>query len=118
MPNIFNGQISDTNGRKLEAVNVIITGPNIPPNTSTKSNKNGEWSISLTQNVNDKDITITFSKKGLETKVVKGPAPTAIIPGYIDPDKGGSLNLQSLFASGKYKVTSIAGKEKDILDQE
>ena len=118
MPNQFNGQVFDSNGNKLSGVKVTITGPTIPPNTSTITDINGNWLITIKTNVDPKDITVAFSKSGLETTSITNPQQTAILPGYIDPEKGGVLDLAGDYPSGKWKVTSLSQEIQDIIDKE
>ena len=87
-------------------------------NESTTTDKDGNWSISLKEDVNPKDVTILFSKSGYKSKQVTNPGPTEFFEKLIDPKEGGSLELQSLFGSGKWKVESLSGEDKDVLDHE
>lgn len=119
MPNQFKGQVIDkVSGKKLEGVKVTISGPNIPPNTSALTDKEGNWFISLINDVNSTDIKLFFTKSGLQSKIINGPIPTAELEGYIDPEKGGTLDLQGLYESGRWKITSLQPESKSILDQE
>ena len=118
MPNKFTGKLTDTNGRYIDGATVILTVSKQNISKQTKTDKNGKWTIDLEKEVSEKDIEILFTKSGLESKKIKGPAPTAKIEGYIDPLLGGSLKLQKLFESGKYLVTSLGGDNKAVLDQE
>jgi hypothetical protein len=101
MPNQFNGQVFDSNGNKLEKVKVTITGIGIPSNQTTETDTQGKWLITLRVDVKSEDVTVTFSKSGLETTSIKNPQPTAILPGYIDPIKGGTLDLAGQYDPGK-----------------
>jgi hypothetical protein len=87
-------------------------------NESTTTDNDGNWSISLKEDVNPKDVTILFSKSGYKSKQVTNPEPTEFFEELIDPKTGGSLKLQSLFGSGKWKVESLSGEDKDVLDHE
>jgi hypothetical protein len=118
MPNRFEGQVLDTNGQKLKDVKVTITGPGIVSNNSTATDENGKWIILLAVSLDPKDITVTFSKSGLEAKQVTNPQPTEILNGYIDPVKGGTLDLQGLYESGTYLVDSLSNESKEVINQE
>jgi hypothetical protein len=119
MPNQFKGQVLDTPaGNKLEGVKVTITGTGVEKNTSTVTDVNGNWLITLKSDVDPKNITVTFSKPGLETTSVKNPQKTAELPGYIDPIKGGILDLAGDYPSGKYKVTSLSKESQDVINKE
>lgn len=119
MPNQFKGQVFDSNGNKLSGVKVSITGPStIPPNTSTTTDVNGNWLITLKVDIDPKDISVTFSKPGLETTSIKNPQQTSVLPGYIDPVKGGTLDLAGDYPSGKYKIISLPQETQDIINKE
>jgi hypothetical protein len=118
MPNQFNGQVFDSNGKKLSGVKVTITSPTIPSGTSTTTDINGNWLITIKTNIDSKDVTVTFSKSGLETTSVTNPQQTAILPGYIDPEKGGTLDLAGDYPSGKWKITSLPQEMQDIINKE
>ena len=119
MPNQFKGQVLDTPaGNKLEGVKVTITGTGVEKNTSTVTDANGDWLITLKSDVDPKNITVTFSKPGLETTSVKNPQKTAELPGYIDPIKGGILDLAGDYPSGLYKVTSLSKESQEVIDKE
>lgn len=118
MPNQFNGQVFDSNGNKLEKVKITITGPGSPPNQSTETDVNGNWLITLKVDIDPKNITVTFSKPGLETTSIINPQQTAILPGYIDPIKGGTLDLTGDYPSGKWKITSLPQEIQDIINKE
>jgi len=118
MPNQFNGQVFDSNGKKLSGVKVTVTSPTIPSGTSTTTDANGNWLITIKTDIDSKDVTVTFSKSGLETTSLINPQQTAILPGYIDPEKGGILDLAGDYPSGKYKVTSLSQEIQDIINKE
>ena len=118
MPNQFKGQVFDSNGNKLSGVKVTITGTEVPPNQSTTTDVNGNWLITLKVDIDPKDVNVTFSKPGLETTSIKNPQQTATLPGYIDPEKGGTLDLAGDYPSGKYKVTSLSQEIQDIINKE
>jgi len=118
MPNRFEGQVLDTNGQKLKDVKVTITGPGIISNNSITTDENGRWTISLAVSLDPKDVTVRFSKSGLEAKQVTNPQPTEILNGYIDPVKGGTLDLQGLYKSGTYLVDSLSNESKEVINQE
>ena len=119
MPNQFNGQVLDTPaGNKLEGVKVTITGLGIPSSTFTTTDSEGRWLLTIPVDLDPKDVTITFSKPGLETTSVKNPQKTAELPGYIDPVKGGTLDLKGLYESGTYLVDSLSNESKEIIKQE
>ncbi len=116
--NQFKGHVLDDNGIGVGGVVVTITGNNVPPNSSTTTDDNGNWLITLYNEVNSKDITILFSKPGFETRTITNPQQTAELSGYVDPDIGGTLDLAGLYDSGKWKISSLQQSTKDILDQE
>lgn len=118
MPNKFSGRLTDTIGNPISDVKVTITGTGIPNGTSTTTNKNGTWSISIKNDIDNKDVTVIFSKKGLETKQIKNPNATAQINAYIDPILGGTLDLAEFYPSGKWKVTSLSSENQEIVKQE
>lgn len=118
MPNQFNGQVFDSNGNKLEKVKVTITGTGIPSSQTTETDSQGKWLITLRADVKSEDVTVTFSKSGLETTFIKNPQPTAVLPGYIDPIKGGTLDLAGQYDPGKWKISSLPTEEQLVLDQE
>jgi hypothetical protein len=118
MPNQFKGQVVNSQGNKLEGVKITITGTEVPANTTTLTDTNGNWLITIKTDTDPKDITITFSKPGLETTSIKNPQQTATLPGYIDPEKGGILDLAGDYPSGKYKITSLPQEIQDIINKE
>ena len=118
MPNKFEGQVQDNFDRKLKDVKVTLTGTGIPSGTFTKTDENGKWVILLKQSVESKDVTVTFTKSGMESKQVTNPQPTEILNGFIDPEKGGTLDLKGLYESGTYLVSSLSNESKEILNQE
>jgi len=119
MPNQFNGQVFDTPaGNKLEGVKVTISGNGIPSGKFTTTDSEGKWLITIPVDLDPKDITVTFSKSGLETTSITNPQQTAELPSYIDPVKGGTLNLQGLYESGTYLVDSLSNESKEVIKQE
>lgn len=118
MPNRFNGEVQDNFGRKLKDVKVTLTGKGIPSGKTTITDENGKWLITLTESIESKDVTVTFTKYGLESRQVTNPQPTEILNTFIDPEKGGTLDLQGLYESGTYLVTSLTEESKSVLDQE
>lgn len=117
--NKFSGTLtySDKTPAPNAKVKLTVKG-NSSINESTTTDKDGNWIISLKEDVNPNDVTILFSKSGYKSKEVTNPGPTEFFEELIDPKKGGSLELQSLFESGKWKVTSLSGEDKDVLDHE
>lgn len=118
MPNKFSGKLTDKKGNGLEGVNVTITGKGIPSGTKTTTNRNGDWTISINNSIDNKDVTVIFSKKGLETRKITNPKETEVINTYIDPLLGGTLDLQEFYPSGKWKITSLSQENQDIVNQE
>jgi hypothetical protein len=116
--NKFSGTLYYADSKPVPNANVIVTVNKTSIKESTVTDTNGKWDISLKEDVDPKDIKILFSKSGYQSKQVNGPIQTATLEGFIDPIKGGTLNLQSLFASGKYKVESLSGEDKEVLDHE
>jgi len=66
MPNKFEGQVQDNFDRKLKDVKVTLTGTGIPSGTFTKTDENGKWIILLKQSIESKDVTVSFTKSGME----------------------------------------------------
>jgi hypothetical protein len=118
MPNRFEGQVQDNFDRKLKDVKVTLTGTDIPPGTFTKTDENGKWVIILKQSIESKDVTVSFTKSGMESKQVTNPQPTEVLNGFIDPEKGGTLDLKGLYESGTYLVSSLSNESKEVLNQE
>jgi len=114
----FKGQVVDNQGNKLEGVKIIITGNDVPPNTNTITDSEGEWLITLENDINSTDISITFSKSGLETKNILNPQPTSELESYIDPKEGGILDLAGKYMSGKYKITSLPQEVQNTINKE
>jgi len=96
---------------------------------STTTDIDGRWNIEitsqfqiLTQNANF-PFTFTFSKTGLETKIIKNPRIESggvinftDLKTYIDPNIGGILNINKQYKSGFWKVTSLSQEFQTILD--
>ena len=118
MPNQFKGQVVDNQGNKLEGVKITITGLEVPPNTTTLTDANGNWLITIKTSIDPKNITITYSKSGFETSSINNPQQTAELPGYIDPVNGGILDLSKDYPLGKYKVTSLSQEIQDVINKE
>jgi hypothetical protein len=118
MPRQFKGQIVDSQGNKLKETKVTITGDKVPPNTSTMSDSEGKWLITLENDVDPMGVSIVFSKSGFETKSIKNPQPTSELEGYIDPKKGGTLDLAGKYPSGKYKISSLPQEVQDTINKE
>jgi len=117
--NKFSGTLtySDKTPAPNAKVKLTVKG-NSSINESTTTDKDGNWIISLKEDVNPNDVTILFSKSGYKSKEVTNPEPTEFFEELIDPKKGGSLELQSLFESGKWKFSSLSGDDKAVLDHE
>jgi len=118
MPKQFKGQIVDTQGNKLEEVTITITGNNVPPNTTTMSDAEGKWLITVEDGIDAADVNITFTKSNYSTKIIKNPQSTSELEGYIDPEKGGILDLAGKYPSGKYKITSLPQDSQDTINKE
>jgi hypothetical protein len=118
MPKQFKGQVVDNQGNKLEGVKVIIAGTGVPSGLSTTTDSEGQWLITLEVEVNSIDITITFSKSGFGIKSITNPQPTSELDGYIDPEKGGILDLAGKYPSGKWKVSSLPQETQNTLNLE
>ena len=116
--NKFSGTLYYADSKPVPNANVIVTVNKTSIKESTVTDTNGKWNVSLKEDVDPKDIKILFSKSGYQSKQVNGPIQTATLEGFIDPEKGGTLNLQGLFPSGKYKVESLSGEDKEVLDHE
>ena len=114
----FKGQVVDSQGNKLEGVKVVVTGKDVPPNTSTTTDSEGKWLVTLEIDITPSDTSITFSKSGLETKNITNPQPTSELEGYIDPGKGGILDLAGKYPSGKWKISSLPQDIQDIINKE
>jgi len=118
MPKQFKGQVLDNFGNGLEGANVSISGTGVPPNLNTTTDPGGNWLITLEVEVNSIDVTITFSKAGFGTKSITNPQPTSELDGYIDPEKGGILDLAGKYESGLWKVSSLPQNVRDAIDLE
>jgi len=114
----FKGHVLDDNGIGIGGVKVTITGTGVPADKFTTTDSTGSWLLTLQEEVNSIDITLTFSKPGFGTRTITNPQPTAELSGYIDPNRGGVLDLAGLYDSGKWKVTSLKTEVQDILNQE
>jgi hypothetical protein len=117
MPNQFKGQVLSTTGAKLEKVKVTISGTGITP-TTAETDVNGNWIATIDADIDPKDVTVVFSKPGLETSSIKNPQQTAVLSGYIDPVKGGVLDLAGKYPSGKWKISSLPQDIQDIINKE
>ncbi len=117
MANQFKGQVFTTSGDKLESVKVTITGTGVET-TTTETDANGNWVATIEADVDPKNITVSFSKPGLETTSIKNPQQTSTLSGYIDPVKGGILDLAGKYPSGKWKVSSLPQDIQDTINKE
>jgi len=106
--------------------------------TSTVSRNDGNWEMKLGQFrdpsfkgqiIIDSEtfpITMTFSKIGLETRVLENPrtkinSVSEVNPelrSIINPKYGGSFDLQGFYKSGLWKIESIPPDKKRILDEQ
>lgn len=118
MPKQFKGQVLDNQGNKLVGVKVTISGTGVPLGFNTTTDADGKWLITLEAEINSIDVTITFSKSGFGTKSITNPQPTSELDGYIDPDKGGILDLAGKYDKGLWKVSSLPQSVRDTLDLE
>jgi hypothetical protein len=139
----YSGRCRGSNGEILSGVTVTVTyhiGPSSNPNSSLKqeskstisddkgyfklqidSGNNSSLRINITDNL---PIVFTFTKPGLEARVIKNPRTSSTgefnpeFNTYIDPQNGGSFRLEDQYESGKWLVTSLPQKTRDTLDQE
>jgi hypothetical protein len=118
MPKQFKGQVLDNFSNALEGVKVTINGTGVPSGYSTTTDPEGKWLITLEIEVNSIDVTITFSKAGFGSKSITNPQPTSELDGYIDPEKGGILDLAGKYPSGLWKVSSLPQNVRDAIDME
>ena len=73
---LFKGNIVNSNGEKLKDVIVRVTGGNIPPNSSTTTNDNGDWSLLISSSIDPTQVNISFIKEGFVTKYINNPQQT------------------------------------------
>lgn len=118
MPKQFKGQVLDNFSNALEGVKITINGTGVPSGYSTTTDPEGKWLITLEIEVNSIDVTITFSKAGFGSKSITNPQPTSELDGYIDPEKGGVLDLAGKYPSGLWKVSSLPQNVRDAIDIE
>jgi len=119
MPSQFKGQVLEENGKPLNRLNVEIDYPGrVGERIYTITNINGEWEITLDDSPDPKDVTVRFYKDGYETKIVINPQPTEILKGFIDPIKGGTLDLTGKYKDGKYEFNSFSVETQGLIIQE
>jgi hypothetical protein len=119
MPSQFKGKVLEENGKPLNQLNVEIDYPGrIGERIYTVTNINGEWEITLDDSPDPKDVTVRFYKDGYETKIVINPQPTEILKGFIDPIKGGTLDLTGKYKDGKYSFNDFNNETQSLIYQE
>jgi len=119
MPSQFKGQVLEENGKPLNRLNVEIDYPGrVGERIITTTNMNGEWEITLDDSPDPKDVTVRFYKDGYETKIVINPQPTEILKGFIDPIKGGTLDLTGKYKDGKYEFNDFSKETQGLIIQE
>jgi hypothetical protein len=119
MPSQFNGRVLLDNGEPLNQLNVEIDYPGrTGDRIITITNQNGEWGITLDATPNPEDVTVKFSLIGYETKIVKNPQPTEILRGFIDPKKGGILDLTGKYENGKYSFDDLNNENRNLINEE
>jgi hypothetical protein len=135
----YSGRCRGSNDEVLSGVTVTVTYTVVRGNEvsnsfviqnskSTTTDAQGYFYFTLDTNVNQfisrtdtYPIIFTFTKPGLETRVIKNPRSEEFNPEfntYIDPKNGGSFKLEDQYESGKWLVASLPQKTKDTLDQE
>lgn len=106
MPSQFDGQVLGEDGRPLpEKTKVVLSSFSLVSPLTTYTNDIGEWFITVDQEINPEFVTITFTTLGYETRVVTNPQCTEILRGFIDPEKGGILDLTGMYSEGKYDLS-------------
>jgi hypothetical protein len=119
MPNQFNGQVLLDNGKPIPRLEVEIDYPGrTGDRIFTLTNNKGEWNITLDVEVNPIDLTIRFYGDGYETKIIKNPQLTEILRGFIDPEKGGTLDLTGKYEKGKYQFEDLSNENQGLIYQE
>lgn len=119
MSSQFKGQVLEENGTPLKQLNVEIDHPGrIGERILTSTNNKGEWEITLDDNPDPKDVTVRFYKNGYETKIVVNPQPTEVLRGFIDPKKGGTLDLTGKYKDGEYSFNDFSNETQGLIYQE
>jgi hypothetical protein len=119
MPSQFNGKVLLDNGMPLNRLNIEIDYPGrIGDRIITTTNNIGEWNITLDVDINPEDVTVRFYGPGYETKIVKNPQLTEVLKGFIDPIKGGTLDLTGKYENGKYQFTDLSNENQNLIYQE
>jgi hypothetical protein len=119
MPSQFDGQVLLDNGTPIPKLQVEIDYPGrIGDRIYTLTNDIGEWNITLDVDINPADITIRFYGDGYETRVIKNPKCTEILRGFIDPKKGGTLDLTGKYKDGKYEFNDFDNDVVGIIIKE
>lgn len=119
MPSQFNGKVLLDNGIPINRLNVEIDYPGkVSERIFTITNQNGEWEITLDITINPEDVTVRFYGDGYETKIVKNPQLTEVLKGFIDPIKGGILDLTGKYKDGKYEFDNFSEEIKGLIYQE
>ena len=138
----YSGRCRGSNGEILSGVTVTVTynivlgtavsNQSLKQNSqSTTTDAQGYFYFTLDTKDNNFisqtdtfPIIFTFTKPGLETRVIKNPRTSVTgefnpeFNTYIDPQNGGSFKLEDQYESGKWLVASLSQKTKDTLDQE
>lgn len=120
---VFQGQLKDSNSKVLSGVTVTAYSTVNGVDTvlgSTTTDSNGRYKLVVRSNIDTlKDnYKVTFTKNGLETKVITKPNQSSTIKGYIDPVTGGTLDLQGYYPSGKYKISSLLSEQQSVINHE
>jgi hypothetical protein len=119
MPSQFNGQVFEDNGRPISRLQIEIDYPGrVGDRIFTLTDRDGKWEITLDDNPNPNDITVRFYGDGYETKIVTNPQPTEVLNGFIDPEKGGTLNLTGKYKDGKYEFKDFNNETQSLIYKE
>jgi hypothetical protein len=138
----FSGRCRGSNGEILDGVTVTVTY-NVVLSTavsnqslrqeskSTVTDTKGYFYFKLDTKDNNFisqtdifPITFTFTKSGLEPRIIKNPRTSATgefnpeFNTFIDPKNGGNFKLEDQYESGRWLVLSLPQNTKDTLNQE
>jgi len=76
---LFKGNIVNSNGEKLKDVTIRITGQNVPPNSTSTTNDNGDWSLLIPSSIDPTQVNISFVKEGFVPKYINNPQQTSFL---------------------------------------
>jgi len=124
MPNDYSGTLLSDTGAPLKDVEVKIRYTNPSGQsilTTVKTGGDGTWRNSLPNGIDPSTVTITFVRTGFSSFTIKNPKPTETFtfpPSQIDQYRGGTLNFNAGFESGKYLVSSLDSYDQGLLNYE